>query len=274
MDGSSTSSSTTATTPTPSRSKRAVTPSSHYADYDGGDDAEDDNFEDASSSSSTTPKKRRQITDAEKVFKCEEPGCGKSYASKSGLSVHIRKHREDTERVQTAKHAAEEKVARDARRAQWAELGSKNFPALLDMMEGMHAKIDALAQQEKKVEQDLEKKKTADKASAVSDAEKLRKLVPKTLGTQMVYTNSGLKYKSKNVSADFPCSADTFQALMAPLGAGAARRELSNDDFLAVFTHEPTKSLRYGGQLQLNFPVKISLTSAHTLHVASSYSMC
>ncbi len=69
---------------------------------------------------------------------------------------------------------------------------------------------------------------------AASVAENLKKVVPKTLSSQMVYTNSGLKFKAKKISCNVPnISRESMDILFAPLGIKSyGRFELTEESML------------------------------------------
>eukprot|EP01111_Echinosteliopsis_oligospora_P005253 TRINITY_DN18505_c0_g1_i1.p1 TRINITY_DN18505_c0_g1~~TRINITY_DN18505_c0_g1_i1.p1 ORF type:complete len:259 (-),score=67.15 TRINITY_DN18505_c0_g1_i1:131-886(-) len=220
-------------------------------------------------------KKRRTITEADKIYKCEEPGCGKSYASKSGLSTHLKTHKEGGEAKLTPKKqkAAQEELqrkeaeakARAERRAVWENLAKTNLNALLDQIELLDAearihRVSVVQAQE----------------NAASAAEALRASVLKSFNTLMVYTNSSLKNHKKKIAVDFPnVTPQTFKELfkeVVKIPGPGHKFSLNEDDFLEVFGKAPSKSLRYS-IITPDYPIKVLWDAHCNLRFSTQYGL-
>eukprot|EP00026_Physarum_polycephalum_P014150 Phypoly_transcript_14629.p1 GENE.Phypoly_transcript_14629~~Phypoly_transcript_14629.p1 ORF type:complete len:253 (-),score=54.83 Phypoly_transcript_14629:181-939(-) len=231
---------------------------------------EDEEYEPAAQGPS---KKRRQITAEHKIYKCTEPGCTNSYASKSGLSGHLKKHQSEKDQTTTATQTKKLEAGKAQRKEAWKKLATTDLEKFLDMVEELASQVTQYRQIEQHNMAVRAKQAENSKAQAAAVAENVKKVVPKTLSSQMVYTNGGLKFKGKAISCSVPnVPVEAMQLLFSPIGVTSyGRIELTEEAFTQVFGHTPSKGLRYGASLEMHFPVKVTWNSSGNLHVSTSY---
>eukprot|EP01113_Clastostelium_recurvatum_P009959 TRINITY_DN14867_c0_g1_i1.p1 TRINITY_DN14867_c0_g1~~TRINITY_DN14867_c0_g1_i1.p1 ORF type:complete len:257 (-),score=36.06 TRINITY_DN14867_c0_g1_i1:104-853(-) len=224
-------------------------------DYSAGPSSSTSSSNSSSSSSSTTTRKRKTVPDEEKTEKCDFPGCNKSYATKGSLTAHKKTHARQAVKDDFAQLEKEERERKAALRLHWTNLAKTNIPQLIKEIEAIddEANVHRLVAKKKVIEEN--RKGEQEKASAVSDAVKLKPKILKALEKALQYTDPSLKDSPALLLVKLTCSKPTFEVLFP--GKGNSFQAENFEEFKALVGVFPVKFLKFGGYLEPTWPVKI-----------------
>jgi len=238
--------------------------------------------------------KRKRAT-PDKRFKCPFADCTKTYVNNGSLASHLNKIHGDVlqaqQEAENKKNMLLEQKENEfrAKRAKWEKLGDpeKLLKELLAMHEQLTTQVeenDILKEQLQHFQvqqQKIQVLQQEESKNAVKTAAQVKSLISSQINSSMVYTNSSLKMKGKQIKVQVPAvSEDVLQSLFGSLLYLEGKKpssfllSMDSESMAIVFGRTFSKGLRYGATLELDYPVRVSWKKElKTLTVTTSYKL-